>query len=290
MKPVNGTVRQKEIRSFSILLLITVAVLFLLLSSLFHNNDVAAPQQVNESVVIPQSEKLVEYDEILHRQQDHLQQLDGQYALLLEKRAAVQSLDSLNVVIHQEEEYFKVALESISKNITVFTDESKMKQFIKMIASFKSFLTFRASISSLRNAVVYHREELNMDPDNLTQAESTDERNGRFSQSENSQEDLEEAKAAEKRRAEKLHARALKEKADLLEKRISSLASASNSLKQINRRLQNQQSETKALQKKAGILQEKMDALNAEIQLIRVDYNLLKTDAVASNSSPGQKK
>ena len=125
MKPENDTVRQKEIRSFSILLFVTGAVLFLLLSSLLQNNaEVAKPK--NEIVAIPQSEKLVEYDEMLHKRLDNLQQLDGQYALLIEKKADVKSLDSLNVVIHQEEEYFSTVVNSIGQNITAFTDEIKM--------------------------------------------------------------------------------------------------------------------------------------------------------------------
>lgn len=257
MKPVNDAVRQKEIRSFSLLVFVTGAVLFLLLSSLLQNNtEVAKPK--NEIVVIPQSEKLVEYDEMLHKRLDHLQQLDGQYALLLEKKAAVKSLDSLNVVIHQEEEYFSTVVNSISKNITVFTDESKMKQFVKMIASFKSVITYRAAINSLRNAVVDKMEEVNTDPD---------ERNSRISQAENSIDDLKKTKAAETKQAEKIHAKVLKEKTDQLENRIASLAAANKSLKEINSRLQKQQSETKTLKQKASSLQEKIDILTAETQL-----------------------
>lgn len=290
MKPVNDTVRQREIRSFSILLFVTGAVLFLLLSSLLQNNaEVVKPK--NETVAIPQSEKLVEYDEMLHKRLNHLQQLDEQYALLIEKKAAIKSLDSLNVVIHQEEEYFGTVVNSISQNITAFTDEIKMKQFVKMITSFKSVITYRAAISNLRNAVIDKMEEVNTDPDILTKpADDTDERNSRISQAGNFIDDLKETKAGETGQAEKEHASVLKEKADQLENRIAGLATANKSLKEINSRLQQQQSETNTLQQKAGSLQEKIDILTAEIQLTRVDYNLLKMGAVPANANPGKRK
>ena len=195
MKPVNDSVRQREIRSFSILLFVTGAVLFLLLSSLLQNNaEVVKPK--NETVAIPQSEKLVEYDEMLHKRMNHLQQLDEQYALLIEKKAAIKSLDSLNVVIHQEEEYFSTVVSSISQNITAFTDEIKMKQFVKMIASFRSAIAYRAAIDSLRSEIAFKSEGLEPGTGQQQQLEDElEEKNNRISILENSVKVLKRAKA-----------------------------------------------------------------------------------------------
>ena len=167
MKPINTATRQKKIISFSILVFITGAVVFLLLSSLWQNNVKAAKitDTKTTTVTSSQDDKLVQYDEQLHARLLVLQQLDEQYVSLLVNSANMKSLDSFNTVIHQQEEYFNAAVNRISQNVVVFTDENKRKQFLKMITSFRAAIDNRTVINRLRNEVALKNENPGADKD-----------------------------------------------------------------------------------------------------------------------------
>jgi hypothetical protein len=297
MKPINNAIRQKKIKSFSILMFITGGVVFLLLSSLWQGDykvtSVTGKIVDAEDV---QSDKLVKYDELLHARLTSLQQLDEQYASLLTNSGNYKSLDSLDIIIHQEEEYFTAATNRIYQNIGAFTDESKRKQFVKMIASFRSAIAYRSAINSLRNEIAFSNHgsgtgELQKLINEL------DEKKNKISMLENSVTILKKVKAPVGKMVGSNNS-ALKENIAQLENRVTALISANNNLKQTSDRLLKQQSQTgkksrnneRVLGEKANSLRERIEMLNAEIQLTRVDYNLLKMDAAITNSSSGQRK
>lgn len=183
--------------SFSILLFVTGVVVFLLLASLCQSdNSITKVANKVLNLEDTQSDKLVQYDELLHARLNSLHRLDEQYASLLINGANLKSLDSLNVIIHQEEEYFSAVVNSINQNITLFAGESKRNQFVKMIASFRSAITYRAAINSLRNEIAFKSEDLEPGTGQLQQLEDElEERNSRISILENSVKVLKKAKA-----------------------------------------------------------------------------------------------
>ncbi len=300
MKPINNAIRQKKIISFSILLFVTGGVVFLLLSSLWQQDGKVEKLTIKKTEVgEQQNSKLVNYDELLHAWLNKIQQLDEQYASLLTYGGEAKSLDSLNIVIHQEEDYFTAAVERINQNIAAFKDESSRKQFINMIASFRSAIAYRSAITSLRNEVTFKNAGLGSYTGELQKLEEElDEKKNKISILENSVKVLRKAKAPVSSRVVKHNSSELKESIAKFEKRIAFLTSVNNDLKQTSEKLLKQESETnsmfrkneQSLHGKANSLQQRINMLNAEIQLIRVDYNLLKMDAVAANSSSGQRK
>lgn len=160
MKPINHAVRQKKIYSFGVLLSVTGGIIFLMLASLLQNDSQAAmPSDITmkstPNTPDMQSEKLVHYYELLHSRLHSLQQLDEQFASLVKSDAGTATLDSLNGIIHQEEDFYTATLELINQRVSSFTDEDKKKQFLKMIKSFRSAITYRASINHLRDEMAF---------------------------------------------------------------------------------------------------------------------------------------
>jgi hypothetical protein len=160
MKPINHAVRQKKIFSFSVLLSVTGGIIFLMLASLLQNDSQAAmPTDITmkstPNTPDMQSEKLVHYYELLHSRLNSLQQLDEQYTSLVRTDAGSASLDSLNGIIRQEEDFYTATLELINQHLSSFSDENKKKQFLKMIKSFRSAINYRQSINRLRDEVAF---------------------------------------------------------------------------------------------------------------------------------------
>ena len=160
MKPINYAVRQKKIFSFSVLLSVTGGIVFLMLASLLQNDSQAAMPSditIKSTANTPdmQSEKLVHYYELLHNRLNSLQQMDEQYASLVKNDAGAAKIDSLNTIIHQEEDFYTATLELINQHIASFTDEAKKKQFLKMINSFRAAINYRESINRLRDEIAF---------------------------------------------------------------------------------------------------------------------------------------
>jgi predicted RNase H-like nuclease (RuvC/YqgF family) len=194
----------------------------------------------------------------------------------------------LNTVIHQEEDYFNAVIEKINQNIGLFTDENNMRQFVKMIASFRSIISGRASLNSLRNAVASRMNDAGTNGDIMTSTETADERERRVRSIEATAKDAMHTTDASREHTQEIAV--LKENINDLENKVASLTAVNDDLKQVNKRLSKEQAETKIILKKARNLQERIDMLNAEIQLTRVDCNLLKMDAVATDYDASQKK
>jgi hypothetical protein len=192
MRPINYSARQKKMISFGILLFITGGIFFLMLSSLCQGDGsiARAAGKINKvmSHEDKQGDRLVQYDELLHARFNSLHRLDEQYASLVINGANLKSLDSLNVIIHQEEEYFSAAVKSINQNVNLFTDENKRVQFIKMIASFRSAIIYRDAVNSLRSEIAFKtgsQEGPGVDELQKLQ-EELEEKNNRISMLENS--------------------------------------------------------------------------------------------------------
>ena len=286
LKPVNEPARQKEVRTFRVMLFITCGVVLLLFCSLLQKDE-EIKIQVSEKEV-SQTDQLFQYDALLHKRLDKLQQLDEQYASFVKNNAGIKSLDSLNTVIHQEEDFFNAGIEKISQNAGSFTDEHLLQQFVKMIASFRSIISGRASFSSLRNAFASGVNDAGINGKTMNSTGTIDERDRRIWSIEAAME-----KDVKTNGNDKEHSRemaALKENINDLENKVASLTAANDELKQANKRLSKEQATTKIILKNARDLQERIDVLNAEIQLTRVDCNLLKMDAVAADYDVSQKK
>jgi hypothetical protein len=161
MKPLNHAERKEKITLFSILLFLASAVSFLLLTSLVQKENkvmAATTKTINNFDV--QESKIVQYNEILHGLLASLQQLDKQFAAKLSNSASNKFLDSLNIVIHQEEEYLISTIDRISKDGVEITDPGRKKQVEKMITFFKSIVADREAISILRNAVAFKKTSI----------------------------------------------------------------------------------------------------------------------------------
>lgn len=283
LKPVNDSQRQKKLRSFRLMLAVTCLVALILFCSLFQKDE-SMEQPVADAKPVSQNDKLFRYDELLHKQLGYLQKMDEQYAALVTGYSGGSQLDSLNMAIQQEEEYFGTAVENISKNAAVFTDEHIRQQFVTMIASFRSIISGRAAISSLREMIA---AKAGGPYDGMGQilntTATTGERESRIRQMENAAGESKTETETGKQR----EIAALRLNVNELEDKVAGLTTANNDLKLTNKKLFQQQEAAKLLVKKGHSLQDSIEVLNAEIQLTRVDCNLLK---VAADDDAGKKK
>ena len=300
MKPINNNTRKSRITSFSILLFAAVAVIFLLLSSLWQKENIViakvADKKSNGGVI--ENDKLAQYDEQLHARLNGLEQLDEQYVVLLTTAANTKSLDSLNTVIHQEEEYFTAAVERINLSISAFTDENKRKQFVKMIASFKSVIKHRDAINSLRTTIAFKNDDSN--PDIIQWQKMQDEltaKNNKIKMLENSILNFRKGKVQAIPVTNNKNTPAPAGNISSLPQPIATMATVNNLKQNTNAQLKQKTATSKIssknellLKETTNSLQQKIDLLNAEIQLTRVDCNLLKVNATPAISNAQQRK
>ena len=186
MKPLNHSERKEEITSFSILLFLVSCVIFLLLSSLSHSDTKAealAKKMSNPAEL--QENKMHQYNETLHSLLNRIQQLDKQYAFVLTHLDNNRCLDSLNIVIHQEEEYLSATVARISEDGVQITDPIKRKQLESMIALFKSIVEDRNAINTLRNAVGFKAYTFSSNEGETDLNNELTEENGNISAQEN---------------------------------------------------------------------------------------------------------
>ena len=300
MKPQNSTDRKKKIIAFSILLLVTAGIGFLLLNSLWQKEGTVAVAKVvatKNNTQGLQSIKLTQYDELLQNKLDDLQQLDEQYTASITSDGNTKNLDSLNGTIHQQEGYFTAAVDSINHAVVVFDDENTKGKFVKMIAAFKSIITYRAAIGSLRNAVAIKSNGFSTDEKTmLKMQDELTAKNNKITLLENSIKTFE--KPVPPPVISNDNSMALTENINNLESRIATLTSANTDLKKDNDRLLKQQTDISKtsssneilLKEKTSTLQQRIEMLNAEIQLTRVDCNIARVDATQIISNSRQRK
>jgi hypothetical protein len=291
MKPDSNVERKKKLITLATLAFFTVGLVFLLLSSLWRNNDpmpLARPVDDKSFLLMQQNKSLQQYDELLHGKLNALQQSDKEFAASLTDSNG-KSPGDLNRVILQQEHDFSKLVDSIRLEVFKFTDADIKNNFSKMITSFRLAADNREAMGSLRNAVAMNSDGFSTDEKSMLKMKNElDEKTAKITALENL------LKAAAKNNT----AKKMKQNIAALESKMAALSAVNNTLKQDNDRLLKQQNETGTnssnnevmLKDKTIALQQKVESLNAELQLLKVDCNLSRVDATQIISTAKQRK
>jgi hypothetical protein len=291
---------RKKILLFSLLLLVTMGIVFILATSLAHSGDstpVSTAYNAETPVLLTEVAQLTASHEKLQARLVILQQLDGQYAAAVTDISFAATADSLNKIIALEELGYKNLLSEIKATQTLFSNKMLQTKFEKMTVAYQRSLENRQAISSLRTALAMQHGQFSPDEKAMLQMqEELQQKNNRITVLETTAAAMVNRQVAANEKNEQNNA--LEKNIAKLENTVLSLTATNTSLQQQNEKLLQQQEETKAnagsketaLKEKTAVLQHKIDALNAALQLARVDCNLSRVDALQIISNAKQRK
>ncbi|MES2848135.1 MAG: hypothetical protein V4685_03715 [Bacteroidota bacterium] len=295
MENINTKDKKKKLVLFSLSLAAVMALMFLLGTSLNSNTAIKAVDK--NMALLTQANLVISSNEKLQQKMAALQQFDQQYAAAISDPSFTFIADSLNKLILQEENNFRVALEAAGQEQASFTDESLKADFEKMLAAYRSLIDDRKAISNLRNVVAMQSNSLAPDEKKMLQLQDdVMEKNNRIAALESSIKTMAKVKTPVVTKTE--DNKMLVQNIAELENKIASLNNINNSLKEENDRLvkykadgsKTQSNAEQMLKEKNISLQQKIEDLNAEIQLVKVDCNLNRVDATQIISNSKQRK
>lgn len=305
MATFNQPDKTKKIVIFSLILLATAAIEFLLIVSLW-KNDMPSLSSTNRYSTPPiglslNYDMLLQTNEILSERLKTLQQSDQQYADFLTESNNKDMLDSISRRIYIQEEIFRGTIDSIFSNSNNPADSGQNRLFGNIIACYKGILKSRHATGSLRSAINMNKQSFTPDAiATLKLTKELEEKNEQIASlvsklrnpvlstpvsNNRSTDDSEEIDSG-------------KENDRVIENKLATLTAAYYSLKQDNERLLKQQSEIskanvagdQVLKNTTIILQQKVNELNTALSLARVDCNITRADAAQIISNARQRK
>lgn len=300
MKLLNNKERMKQMIFFAVSIITTAGLVFIVLNSLKQDSsvvDISEGPAVNNLQFV-QTNKLLQYDELLHAKLNNLQQMDEEYAAILADPLKIKNPDSLNKNIQQQENYFSQCIDSVNQLSSAFTDKTAYELFTKMIYSFRSILDYRKSADNLRNAVAISQDSFTPDKNAMLELRNElSKKETRISMLEHSLSVMAAGNGNTDHQDDVATIKLNKTISDL-ENKITLLTTSNNNLKQDNDRMlklqnenvKNNSSTEMQLKEKTSALQQKIEMLNAELQLARVDCNLSRVDAMQIISTAKQRK
>ena len=307
MEPVNNNSRKRNMFLSVIALLVTAGLAFLLFTSLKQMegvNIVSNNFKKSSPLLSQNNNQLALYNEQLLTKLNNLRALDEQFTGMMISTVSNKNYDSLNNIILQQEEDFRQTIESIKQQAGSNVDKDENSFFSKIIASFKSLLESRKSVSTLRNAVAIGQSSFTPDEKALFKLqEELMSKTNRVKTLEKSLSDLEKKTAdipsqlINAQNAKFADSIKFVANVNVLENKIATITSNMNNLRQENDRLQKQQNENaknlsnnESLLREKNGLQQRLESLNAELQLARADCNLSRADATQTISTSKQRK
>ena len=305
MERGNNSDKGKKVVIFSLLLLATAAISFMLGAILWQKKEVsvaATPVNKNAGAAGVKYDMLVKDNDVLASRVNTLQQLDQQYAGLLTDSNSQEQLNSINKDIYIQEEVFRGSIDSIFLDAPGLADSSLNKLFNDIISGYRSILENRRSISSLRTAINMNKTGLK--PDEMAMLKNQNELQEKTNKIATLESELKAmtvkgpAIAPSKTDNTSDDVTALKENITELTNKVTSLTTANNALKQDNEKIVKQQNDAiknlnageLSFKNKTAGMQQRVDALNAELRLAQVDCNLNRVDASQIISTSKQRK
>jgi hypothetical protein len=296
MSNFNLPERRKKIILFSILLSVTMGLVFLLGTSLTDTGNKETTINTMPDKTSDENTQLIRINEGLQSKLVALQSLDKQFAESITREDFIVKSDSINKVIQLQEAALAAAIQQYSQTENHFTDTVINEGFDKTIAAYKATLDSRTAISKMRNALAMQNSSFSTDEKAmLTMQDALSQKESMISELKTS---LKLLANNNKSMGKNDHTAELQNNITTLENTLAALTASNNSLKSDYDRLLKQQNESSKnagnnemmLKEKAVSLQQKVDVLNAELQLAHVDCNLSRVDAAQIISNAKQRK